>query len=152
ARPRAEGNGVSLVLSAEPARPLSGDRDRFGQMLDNLIGNAVKFSPDGGHVEVALSDEGNAAVMVVRDTGMGIPPEDLDRLFERFFRSSDATRRAVPGVGLGLTIVKAIVDAHRGTIEITSDPREGTAFTITLPYRTRPELDLDAPGALEVGR
>ena len=121
-------------------------------MLDNLIGNAVKFSPDGGHVEVALSDEGNAAVMVVRDTGMGIPPEDLDRLFERFFRSSDATRRAVPGVGLGLTIVKAIVDAHRGTIEVTSDPREGTTFTITLPYRTRPELDLDAPGALEVGR
>lgn len=152
ARPRAENNGVSLVLSAEPARPLSGDRDRFGQMLDNLIGNAVKFSPDGGHVEVALSDEGNAAILVVRDTGMGIPPEDLDRLFERFFRSSDATRRAVPGVGLGLTIVKAIVDAHGGTIEVASDPREGTAFTITLPYRTRPELDLDAPGALEVGR
>ena len=152
ARPRAEGNGVSLVLSAEPARPLTGDRDRFGQMLDNLIGNAVKFSPDGGHVEISLSDEGNAAILEVRDTGMGIPPEDLDRLFERFFRSSDATRRAVPGVGLGLTIVKAIVDAHSGTIEVASDPREGTTFLITLPYRSRPELDLDEPGALEVGR
>lgn len=152
ARPRAEGNGVSVVLSAEPARPLSGDRDRFGQMLDNLIGNAVKFSPDGGHVEVSLADEGDAAVLEVRDTGMGIPPEDLGRLFERFFRSSDATRRAVPGVGLGLTIVKAIIDAHGGTIEVASDPREGTTFRITLPYRTRPEVDRDEPGALEVGR
>lgn len=152
ARPRAESNGVSLVLLAEPARPLSGDRDRFGQMLDNLIGNAVKFSPDGGHVEVSLSDEGSTAVLEVRDTGMGIPPEDLNRLFERFFRSSDATRRAVPGVGLGLTIVKAIVDAHSGTIEVTSDPREGTAFRITLPYRSKPELDLDdGVPALDVG-
>ncbi|MBJ7331342.1 MAG: GAF domain-containing protein [Solirubrobacteraceae bacterium] len=153
ARPRAEGNGVSLVLSAEPARPLTGDRDRFGQMLDNLIGNAVKFSPDGGHVEITLADQGGDAVLEVRDTGMGIPPEDLDRLFERFFRSSDATRRAVPGVGLGLTIVKAIVDAHEGTIDVTSDARAGTTFRIVLPYRSRPELDLDAEvAAVEVGR
>lgn len=154
ARPRAENNGVELILSAEPARPLTGDRDRFGQMLDNLIGNAVKFSPDGGRVEVYLSDEGGDAILEVRDTGMGIPPEDLGRLFERFFRSSDATRRAVPGVGLGLTIVKAIVDAHHGEIEVTSDPRHGTTFRITLPYRSRPELDLDSdpPQPLELPR
>lgn len=155
ARPRAESNGVELILSAEPARPLTGDRDRFGQLLDNLIGNAVKFSPDGGRVEVMLADEGGDAVLEVRDTGMGIPPEDLGRLFERFFRSSDATRRAVPGVGLGLTIVKAIVDAHDGTIEVQSDPRHGTTFRITIPYPTRPGLDLDAElaeGPLELPR
>ena len=113
-------------------------------MLDNLIGNAVKFSPDGGRVEVALSDEGGDAVLLVSDTGMGIPPEDVGRLFERFFRSSDATRRAVPGVGLGLTIVKAIVDAHDGTVAVQSDPEHGTTFRITIPYPSRPELDLDA--------
>jgi signal transduction histidine kinase len=144
ARPRAEANGVELVLGAEPARPLTGDRDRFGQMLDNLIGNAVKFSPDGGRVEVLLRDEGGDAVLLVSDTGMGIPRDDLGRLFERFFRSSDATRRAVPGVGLGLTIVKAIVDAHDGTIDVQSDPKQGTTFRITIPYPSRPELDLDA--------
>lgn len=147
ARPRAEANGVELILSAEPARPLTGDRDRFGQMLDNLIGNAVKFSPDGGRVEVSLSDEGGDAVLLVSDTGMGIPPEDVGRLFERFFRSSDATRRAVPGVGLGLTIVKAIVDAHDGTIDVQSDPAHGTTFRITIPYPSRPELDLDTEPA-----
>jgi signal transduction histidine kinase len=134
ARPAAERAGVKLSLEAEHVRPILGDRDRFGQMLDNLISNALKFTPDEGTVDVRLTDAGDRAIVEVADTGMGIPDSEQQRLFERFFRASSATSRAVPGAGLGLTIVKTIVEAHGGTVGLTSQEGEGTCVRIELPY------------------
>ncbi|MCW2989730.1 MAG: hypothetical protein JWM73_324 [Solirubrobacterales bacterium] len=134
ARPAAERAGVTLSLDAVPVKTLMGDRDRFGQMIDNLVSNALKFTPDGGRVDVKLRDLGESACVEVSDTGMGIPDEEQQRLFERFFRSSSATSRAVPGAGLGLTIVKTIVEAHAGTVGLTSREGEGTTVRVELPY------------------
>jgi signal transduction histidine kinase len=138
ARPAAERVGVELVFEAEPLRPLVGDRDRFAQMLDNLVSNAVKFSGRGGHVEVRLADRGDRAVLEVADDGVGIPADEQERLFERFFRASTATANAVPGAGLGLTIVKAIVELHEGEVEVSSAGGAGTTMRVSLPYEALP--------------
>jgi signal transduction histidine kinase len=134
ARPAAERAGVSIALHPATVRPVAGDRDRLGQMLDNLISNALKFTPDGGRVDVGLEDAGDGCVLRISDTGMGIPGSEQQRLFERFFRASSATSRAVPGAGLGLTIVKTIVEAHGGTVGLTSREGEGTSVRVELPY------------------
>ncbi|HEX3679640.1 MAG TPA: ATP-binding protein, partial [Galbitalea sp.] len=110
-----------------------GDAVRLGQVCDNLNSNAIKFTPRGGTVTVSLSRSEKDAVVTVRDTGMGIPESELDQLFARFFRATTATRNAVPGVGLGLTITKAIVTAHHGEMGVTSEEGVGTEFTVTLP-------------------
>jgi signal transduction histidine kinase len=102
-------------------------------MMDNLVSNAIKFTPNGGRVEVKLRRKGDTAVLEVSDTGMGIPDEDQARLFDRFFRSSTATDSAIPGVGLGLSIVKAIVEGHGGRMEVDSEPGDGTTFRAILP-------------------
>lgn len=134
ARPAAERAGVSLTLTAEPVRPILGDRDRLGQMLDNLISNALKFTPDEGQVDVRMTSAEDRAIVEVSDTGMGIPDAEQQQLFERFFRASSATSNAVPGAGLGLTIVKTIVEAHGGTVGLTSREGEGTSVHVELPY------------------
>jgi signal transduction histidine kinase len=134
ARPAAQRAGVTLTLTPASVATIRGDRDRLGQMLDNLISNALKFTPDGGSVGVVLEDRGDRAAVRVSDTGMGIPDAEQQRLFERFFRASSATSRAVPGAGLGLTIVKTIVEAHGGTVSLTSRENEGTTVRVELPY------------------
>jgi len=114
-----------------------GDPVRLGQAVENLIANAVKFTAPGGRVAVSLTtvDAPEArALICVSDTGLGIPAEELDRLFSRFFRASAATDNAVPGVGLGLNITKAIVTAHGGRITVASTVGEGTTFAIELPF------------------
>ena len=112
---------------------MHGDSTRLGQAVDNLVSNALKFTPRGGKVIVELSTAGSNAVITVRDTGMGIPAEELDMLFSRFFRATTATRNAVPGVGLGLTITKAIITAHGGAMGVSSEEGVGTEFSVTLP-------------------
>lgn len=136
ARPVADAAGVTLAVTAR-ATPLAGDPVRLAQAVDNLVSNAIKFTPSGGTVWVGVTARGpggsGGADIVVSDTGIGIPPDELSHLTTRFFRASTATRRAIPGVGLGLSITKAVVDAHGGSLSITSTVGEGTAFTITLP-------------------
>ena len=134
AGPVALGAGVELLTDL-PADVLSvrGDSVRLGQACDNLISNALKFTPRGGRVTVSLGSLSNCAVVTVRDTGIGIPESELDQLYARFFRASTATRNAVPGVGLGLTITKAIVTAHEGDLNVESEEGVGTAFIMTLP-------------------
>ncbi len=132
ARPRAEEGGVQLRLEAEATPVTEGDPDRLGQAIDNLISNALKFTPPGGHVDVAVRNLGGRAQIEVTDSGLGMGEEDLNRVFDRFFRAS-ATRDQVPGVGLGLTIVKTIVEGHGGTIDVASDEGVGTTFRIELP-------------------
>ena len=132
-RPEAERKHIDLTLSVTPVPHLAVDPTRMAQLLGNLISNALKFSPDHGKVEVSLAAEGNEAVLSVRDTGIGIPAADRERIFERFFRTEAATQRVIPGSGLGLTISKAIVDAHQGIIAVRSDEGHGSTFTVRLP-------------------
>lgn len=110
-----------------------GDPVRLGQAVDNLISNAIKFTPRNGSVNVTLEMRDDKAVITVRDTGMGIAASELDQLFSRFFRATTATRNAVPGVGLGLTITKAIVTAHRGEMDVQSEEGVGTSFSVSIP-------------------
>ncbi len=134
ATPGAVAAGVELITEL-PADELMvrGDAVRLGQACDNLISNAIKFTPRGGRVTVSLEHRGGEAVVVIRDTGIGIPESELDQLYARFFRASTATRNAVPGVGLGLTITKAIVTAHGGELDVESEEGVGTAFIMALP-------------------
>ncbi len=139
ARPAAERAQVRLVLETDVVGLIDGDRDRIGQLVDNLVSNAVKFTPAGGEVVVALRPDGADRVLVaVGDDGMGIPDAEQKHLFERFFRSSAATNRAVPGVGLGLTIVKTIVEAHEGEIDLESREGVGTIVRVRLPLSRVP--------------
>jgi two-component system phosphate regulon sensor histidine kinase PhoR len=121
---------MSSAISTPPTR--------IAQLLGNFISNAVKFTPGGGRVEIRVGMEGDQAVLAVADTGTGFSAADRERIFERFFRTAIATQQAVPGTGLGLTITKAIVDAHHGTIAVDSDEGRGSTFTICLPLRHRP--------------
>ncbi|MET0990078.1 MAG: ATP-binding protein [Glaciihabitans sp.] len=134
ARPAATTAGITLVEGIVDNAPIvHGDPIRLGQACDNLISNAIKFTPRGGTVTLALDVAADEAVITVRDTGMGIAESELDKLFSRFFRATTATRNAVPGVGLGLTITKAIVTAHHGEMGVESEEGVGTCFSMTLP-------------------
>ncbi|SBS72579.1 PAS domain-containing sensor histidine kinase [uncultured Microbacterium sp.] len=127
---------AGVTVRAElPDAPVSVSIDlrRVGQAVDNLLSNAVKFTPDGGTVTVVVRTEGDDAVIEVRDTGMGIPADELEQLTQRFFRARMATRQAIQGVGLGLSITKAIVTAHGGLLSASSTVGEGTTFEIRLP-------------------
>ncbi|WP_435748029.1 ATP-binding protein [Nocardioides sp. SYSU DS0663] len=126
---------VSLDLPGRPV-PLVGDRDMLERVVVNLLGNAVKFTPDGGSVRVGLGVEDGHALIDVRDTGIGIPAAEVPQLFSRFFRSSLAQQRAIPGSGLGLSITRAIVEKHGGSIEVESGVEEGTLFRVRLPVTT----------------
>lgn len=137
ARPIARNAGVTLVSDVpEQTLEVRGDPVRLGQAVDNLVSNALKFTPAGGTVTVSLRPDGPQAVIAVTDTGIGIPAVELGRLSQRFFRASTATRNAVPGVGLGLTITKAIVTAHGGRLDIASEEGVGTSISIVLPVET----------------
>jgi signal transduction histidine kinase len=120
-------------VHAQALPNLRGDRARLGQMLDNLVSNALKFTPAGGKVDVRLSADADGVVLEVEDTGLGIPSEEQAQLFERFFRSSRASENAIPGTGLGLTITKAIVERHGGRIELESAENVGTTVRVHLP-------------------
>jgi signal transduction histidine kinase len=134
ARPAAAAAGVELVLDSDATSiVVRGDALRLGQACDNLISNAIKFTPRGGRVTVSLGTNAEDAVITVRDTGMGIPAAEIALLYGQFFRASTATRNAVPGVGLGLTITKAIVTAHEGQLDVESEEGVGTAFSLSLP-------------------
>jgi signal transduction histidine kinase/CHASE3 domain sensor protein len=140
AAPRARDGGVELTLEEEDAPVVRGDRDRLAQALDNLVSNAIKFTPAGGRVVVRLGREHDRAVLEVADTGIGISQADLEQLFQRFFRTQRATSAAIPGVGLGLTIAQAIVHGHDGQISVQSRDGEGTTFRIELPLLRAAEV------------
>ena len=112
------------------------DRDRIRQVLTNLVSNAVKYSPEGGPVRITVEDAGDQAIIRVEDGGIGIPQADLARIFERFYRTDKSRTRKTGGAGIGLTIAKAIVLAHGGTIAAESEEGAGSRFTVTLPKHT----------------
>jgi PAS domain S-box-containing protein len=140
ARPSAEEKGIELVADIDEVPAVLGDRDRLAQLFDNLLTNAVKFTQKG-RVELVVDDDGEQACVEVRDSGIGIPKAEQERLFERFFRSSAATTHAIPGTGLGLGIAKAIADAHAGRIEVESEEGVGTTFRVLIPVEhPRPRM------------
>jgi signal transduction histidine kinase len=147
-RPMADAAGVELLqLVPDAALTVHGDPVRLGQAVDNLISNAIKFTPRGGTVTVELAQHGDDALITVRDTGLGIAASEMDKLFSRFFRATTATRNAVPGVGLGLTITKAIVTAHHGEMSVQSEEGVGTAFGMSIPLVRTPALAAPPLGA-----
>jgi signal transduction histidine kinase len=129
----AESASVALEDALPPRLLARVDGQRVAQVVDNLVSNAIKYTPGGGRVRVGLARVGDAVELRVADTGIGIEPADRDRLFLRFFRASSAEERSIQGVGLGLSITKAIVEAHGGRIEVDSDPGVGSTFTVRLP-------------------
>jgi signal transduction histidine kinase len=131
--PAADSKGIALTAHVARVPKLDGDSARLAQMLDNLVSNALKFTPKGGRVDVRLIADGSSALLEVEDTGVGIPEGEQGRLFERFFRSSTATANAIPGTGLGLTITKTIVERHGGSIEVESTENAGTVVRVRLP-------------------
>jgi signal transduction histidine kinase len=133
ARPRAELGSVALHAELEPVPLVRGEAARLAQLLDNLVSNAIKFTPSGGDVVVKVTPGDGFACIQVSDTGIGIPDAERERLFERFFRSQSALERQIQGTGLGLYISKAIVDAHGGRIGVQSAEGEGTTFIVELP-------------------
>lgn len=141
AGPHAQREGVELVAEVEPgAVPVFIDAGRVGQAIDNLLSNAIKFTPRGGTVTARVRAVDGGVEFSIADTGVGIPEDEQGMLFTRFFRASTATRNAVPGVGLGLTITRAIVLAHGGTMEVSSQEGVGTEFRLTLPAAPRTEV------------
>lgn len=133
ARPAAAAGEVAIDVESPEPVPLRGDADQLQRLADNLVSNAVKYTPAGGEVHVRASLDGDAAVLEVRDTGCGIPADEQERLFERFFRASTARDRQVQGVGLGLWICRAIAEGHGGRIDVDSAAGQGSRFRVALP-------------------
>lgn len=132
-RAQAEAAGVRLELRAPGSVIVTADPDRLRQVVGNLVGNALRATAAGGTVTLALNVRGGPAVVEVRDTGKGISAEDLEHLFDRFWRADASRGRATGGSGLGLSIARQIVTDHRGTIEVRSAVGVGTVFTVVLP-------------------
>jgi signal transduction histidine kinase len=103
------------------------------QVLDNLVSNAIKFTPAGGGVKVSVGPANGVVRLKVTDTGIGIDPAEQGQLFERFFRTTTVAEQQIPGTGLGLYIARVIVEAHGGSIEVESNPGEGSSFCVELP-------------------
>ena len=133
ALPAAAEKGIELLLDVTGSLPLEADAGRLRQVLDNLVSNALKYTPDGGTVILSAQNGDGLLRVEVTDTGIGIPHDELGQLFSRFYRASTATRRAIPGTGLGLVIARAIVEGHGGTISLESTEGEGTRVGVTLP-------------------
>jgi two-component system phosphate regulon sensor histidine kinase PhoR len=135
-RPRAEAKGQIFEMippGGDQALAVWADEEALEQILDNLLDNAVKYTPQGGRVSVRWRREGEQVCLEVADTGIGIPEADLPRIFERFYRVDKARSRELGGTGLGLSIVKHLVQAMRGSVHAASRPGQGTTFTIRLP-------------------
>lgn len=125
------GRTVELVEAATPV--VLGDEDRLRQIFTNLISNAIRYTNAGGRIVVRVERRKDMGVIVVADDGIGVAPEHLPHIFERFYRVDSARSRATGGSGLGLSIVKALVDAHRGHIQVESKLGQGTTFTVSIP-------------------
>jgi PAS domain S-box-containing protein len=151
-RPAAEARSIHLRTALDAhLSPISGDPDRLRQIIWNLLTNAIKFTPEGGRVEVGLARTGSHVEVTISDTGQGIAPEFLPHVFERFSQSDSSSTRRHGGLGLGLSIVRQLVELHGGTVTATSAGRgEGTTFKVIFPLMSvRPDLrDAERPPPL----
>ncbi len=131
--PRAQKQGIVLNYSIEKLKPVQADPKRIEEIFNNLISNAINYSPEGGRVKVTAKGLGDYMEIRVEDTGVGITQEELPKIFDKFYRVKNPKTRQVIGTGLGLAIVKGVVDAHQGSIDVESVPDKGTTFKVLLP-------------------
>ena len=137
----AEKKGLTISTDLPLTDPIAFiDQGRINQVLDNLIGNAIKFSPDGGKIMVTMIDKGDKVHISVKDEGIGVPEDKIMRIFDRFYQVDGSSRRRFGGTGLGLAIVKRIVDAHQGLIWVESEVDKGSTFYFELPKQPKPTL------------
>lgn len=134
-RPLAEERGLELACSLQEEGLMFADNTKIQQVVYNIIDNALKYTPEGGQVRVTLNRSGKDAVLKIADNGMGIPPEDLPHIFDRFYRVDRARSRDTGGTGLGLAIVQQIVRLHGGSVSVESEVGKGSVFTIVLPLK-----------------
>ncbi|MGH9175663.1 MAG: sensor histidine kinase, partial [Vicinamibacterales bacterium] len=129
----ADEKGVTIQVTAPAELTLVADRNRMRQAFANLVDNAVKYTGPAGQVSIDAREDERRVVVVVRDNGIGIAPGDLPRIWDRLYRSDES--RSERGLGLGLSLVKAIVEAHSGSVAVRSTVGEGSTFTVSLPLR-----------------
>ncbi|MBN2033022.1 MAG: response regulator [Deltaproteobacteria bacterium] len=131
--PRAKDHGITLHFSSENLKPIIADPKNIEEIVNNLLSNAVNYSPQGGDVKISARVVGDFMEIKVSDQGIGIPPQEISKIFEKFYRVKDPKTRAVAGTGLGLSIVKGIVEAYHGSIDVESSVNAGTSFRVLLP-------------------
>ena len=156
-KPQAEGKSIHLDMEVvEGFSPVYGDRENIEQILTNLLGNAIKFTPEGGKVSVLVNpfrEEGGMVAISVRDSGIGIPEDQLEKVFKKFYQVDGSLHRSVSGTGLGLAITKGLVEASDGTIWVESEIGKGSTFTFTLPVskgeKRDPHFRLALDGAFQ---
>jgi len=145
-KPQVDGKSIQIEMEIEKDLPsVYGDRERIIQILINLVGNAIKFTPEGGTIYVSakpFDGDGNMVAVSVRDSGIGIPEDQLEKVFEKFHQVEESLRRSVGGTGLGLAITKGLVEAHHGNIWVESELGKGSTFTFTLPVSKGEKRDL----------
>jgi signal transduction histidine kinase len=146
----ADARNIDLVLSLPPKMPqVRGDKERLAVVLTNLVGNAIKYTPEGGRVDVRCAMEDSRVRIAVTDTGIGIQAEDQERIFEKFYRVRDERVSAIPGTGLGLAIVKETIRLHGGAVFVESTPGQGSTFTVSLPAVVLDEGSSKGPGMIQ---
>jgi signal transduction histidine kinase len=131
----AQDKGIKLTVDAKEDLIVNGDKVKLRQLFINILENAVRYTPNDGNISVSLVRSESDALVTITDTGIGIPPEHLPHIFERFYRVDKARSRAEGGVGLGLAIAKIVADSHGGKIEVESVEGKGTSFYISLPLK-----------------
>jgi signal transduction histidine kinase len=145
-KPQSDGRSIRLQMEIHEQLPsVYGDREKVEQILTNLVGNAIKFTPEGGEISVSakpFDEEGNMVAISVRDSGIGIPKDQLEKIFENFHQVEDSLRRSIAGTGLGLAITKGLVETHHGRIWAESEIGKGSVFTFTLPVSKGEKRDL----------
>src|SRR4029078_6387521 len=119
---------------------INGDELRLEQALQNLLQNAVKYSPDGGAISVRVACDASCSSVAVTDSGIGMPPEGLPQLFQRFYRAPNVDPQHISGLGVGLFVVKEIVELHGGTVGVSSEVGTGSTFTLSIPLLAQPEI------------
>lgn len=128
--------GVNLeivAVSPVPEGRIYADKGRLTQVVDNLIANSIKFSPEGGTIFVELQERDNELILIISDQGIGVPQDKLDRIFDRFYQVDGSSKRRFGGTGIGLALVKRIIEAHKGQVWVTSEIKKGSSFYISLP-------------------
>lgn len=137
-QPQLDSKRLRYSVDLDGVTSLVGDPQHLARVFVNFLSNAIKYTPEGGEIRVGVRKDGDTAVATVSDTGCGIPAEDVPKLFQEFFRANDPINQEVRGTGLGLALVKRIIEAHHGQVRVASEKGRGTTFTITLPLTEAP--------------